>query len=119
MRLQVIFLLYEGMQTYLRLCLEGRRLCLIMASKQTYPCFACRKAGYEIPVYLDGKDPETGKTKYLNEDGTKHVHKTKEVKFTNEFHGTPEQHEEQDSVLKLLPSMNEKLDRLLNLAERK
>ena len=48
-----------------------------MASKQTYPCFACRKAGYEIPVYLDGKDAE-GHTKYLNEDGTKHIHKGKE-----------------------------------------
>ena len=47
-----------------------------VASKQTYPCFACRKAGYEVLVYLDGKD-EQGRTKYLNEDGTKHFHKTK------------------------------------------
>jgi hypothetical protein len=44
-----------------------------MASKQTYPCFACRKAGHEVQVFLDGKD-EQGRTKYLNEDGTKHTH---------------------------------------------
>jgi hypothetical protein len=48
-----------------------------MASKQLYPCFSCRRVGYEIPVYLDGKDAE-GRTKYLNEDGTKHIHKTKQ-----------------------------------------
>lgn len=44
-----------------------------MASKQTYPCFACRKAGHEVQVFLDGKD-EQGRTKYLNEDGTRHTH---------------------------------------------
>jgi hypothetical protein len=48
-----------------------------MASKQTYPCFACRKAGFKAPVLLDGNDDQ-GKTKYLNEDGTKRIHKTKE-----------------------------------------
>jgi hypothetical protein len=60
-----------------------------MASKQTYPCFACRKAGYEIPVYLDGKD-EQGRNKYLNEDGTKHIHKTKESQLTSQFKNEPE-----------------------------
>lgn len=64
---------------------------MVMASKQTYPCFACRKAGYEIPVYLDGKD-EQGHTKYLNEDGTKHVHKTKESNFGNRNLEQPQQH---------------------------
>jgi hypothetical protein len=44
-----------------------------MASKQTYPCFACRKTGHEVMVFLDGKD-EQGRTKYLNEDGTGHTH---------------------------------------------
>jgi hypothetical protein len=48
-----------------------------MASKQTYPCFACRKVGFEVPVLLGGNDDQD-KTKYLNEDGTKHIHKTKE-----------------------------------------
>jgi hypothetical protein len=44
-----------------------------MASKQTYPCFQCRKAGHEVMVFLDGKD-EQGRTKYLNEDGARHTH---------------------------------------------
>jgi hypothetical protein len=98
-----------------------------MASKQTYPCFACRKAGYEIPVYLDGKDSE-GRTKYLNEDGTKHVHKTNPLEkpsdesiqkgisaFTkmSELLGLVEQNR------KLLVTVDEKLTRLLSLAERK
>lgn len=98
-----------------------------MASKQTYPCFACRKAGHEVPVYLDGKD-EQGRTKYLNEDGTKHAHKTNPLEkpseesvqrgitaFTmmSDLIGLVEQ------TQKLLVSMDSKLDRLLNLAERK
>jgi hypothetical protein len=44
-----------------------------MAGRQTYPCFACRKAGHEVQVFLDGKDGQ-GRTKYLNEDGTGHTH---------------------------------------------
>ena len=45
-----------------------------MTSKQTYPCFACRKAGFDnVMVYLDGKDDQ-GNTKYLNTDGTRHHH---------------------------------------------
>jgi hypothetical protein len=44
-----------------------------MASRRTYPCFACQKTGNEVFVYLDGKD-EQGRTKYLNEDGTRHIH---------------------------------------------
>ena len=45
-----------------------------MASRKTYPCFACQKAGHdEVQVLLDGKD-EQGRTKYLNEDGTRHTH---------------------------------------------
>ena len=45
-----------------------------MASRKTYPCFVCQKAGHdEVLVFLDGKD-EQGRTKYLNEDGTRHTH---------------------------------------------
>ena len=45
-----------------------------MGSRKSYPCFACQKSGYEdIIVILDGKDNQ-GRTKYLNEDGTKHTH---------------------------------------------
>jgi hypothetical protein len=45
-----------------------------MASKQTYPCFACRKAGFQVLVFLDGKD-EQGKTIYKNLDMTPHQHR--------------------------------------------
>ena len=88
-----------------------------MASKSTYPCFACRKAGYEIPVFLDGKDAE-GRTNYLNEDGTKHIHKTKAEAGFNQNHAQESSLDSKDYGA-LLVSMNEKLDRLLNLAERK
>lgn len=87
-----------------------------MASKQTYPCFACRKAGHEIPVYLDGKDSE-GRTKYLNEDGSKHVHKTKATFAGNDAQKSS--NSESKDYGALLAAINEKLDRLLNLAERK
>ena len=89
-----------------------------MASKQTYPCFACRKAGYEIPVYLDGKD-EQGRTKYLNEDGTKHIHKAKADTRPNQNHLDQETSFDNRALNSLLVSMDSKLDRLLNLAERK
>lgn len=92
-----------------------------MASKQTYPCFACRKAGYEIPVYLDGKDAE-GRTKYLNEDGTKHVHKTNPLEKPSEesvlrgitaFTMMADLIQLVEHNQKLLVSVNEKMDRLL------
>lgn len=86
-----------------------------MASKQTYPCFACRKAGHEVSVFLDGKD-EQNRTKYLNEDGTKHVHKTKEEQQKQQHHETLPSIEQ---IHNLLASIDGKLDRLLNLAERK
>ena len=44
-----------------------------MASRKTYTCFVCQKAGHEVQVFLDGKD-EQGHTKYLNEDMAKHTH---------------------------------------------
>lgn len=44
-----------------------------MASRKTYTCFVCQKAGHEVQVFLDGKDAE-GHTKYLNEDMTRHTH---------------------------------------------
>jgi hypothetical protein len=47
-----------------------------MASKQTYPCYVCKKAGYDnVRVYLDGRTAD-GKTIYKNEDMTPHVHKS-------------------------------------------
>lgn len=44
-----------------------------MASRKTYTCFVCQKAGHDVQVFLDGKD-EVGHTKYLNEDMTRHTH---------------------------------------------
>jgi hypothetical protein len=96
-----------------------------MASRNTYPCFACRKAGYEIPVYLDGKDAE-GRTKYLNEDGTKHVHKTNPLEKPSEesvqrgisaFTMMTDLTILVEPTQKLLVTVDGKLDRLLNLAE--
>jgi hypothetical protein len=98
-----------------------------MASKQMYPCFACRKAGYEIPVYLDGKD-EQGRTKYLNEDRTNHVHKTNPLEKPSEesvqrgitaFTMMTDLTILVEQTQKLLVTMDGKLDRLLNLAELK
>jgi hypothetical protein len=48
-----------------------------MASKSTYVCFTCRDNSYPgVQVYLDGRD-EAGKTKYLNSDMTRHIHREK------------------------------------------
>jgi hypothetical protein len=44
-----------------------------MASRKTYTCFVCQKAGHEVQVFLDGKD-EQGRTKNLNVEGTKHTY---------------------------------------------
>lgn len=68
-------------------------------------------------VYLAGKDANN-KTIYLEEDGSPHVHKTKEEQ--------KQQHQETlsssptvEHIHNLLASMDGKLDRLLNLADRK
>ena len=45
-------------------------------SRKPYECFKCRDNGYaNTMVYLAGKD-ESGKTVYVEEDGTPHLHKT-------------------------------------------
>lgn len=74
-----------------------------MASRNTYPCFACRKAGYEILVYLDGKD-EQGRTKYLNEDGSKHVHKQQQQEQQQQQQQP--QRQQQDTLLSTGQLMN-------------
>jgi hypothetical protein len=55
-----------------------------MASKQTYECFVCKKAGFpDTRVYLDGKT-EDGKTVYKNTDMMLHQHKiTKQQEQTS------------------------------------
>ncbi len=99
-----------------------------MASKQLYPCFACRKAGYEIPVYLDGKD-EQGHTKYLNEDGTRHIHKVQVTQAQQQAQPKSEYDKSVDNGItafgmmssliglveqnqKVLVTLNEKMDHL-------
>jgi hypothetical protein len=82
-----------------------------MTSKQTYPCFACRKAGFEVQVFLDGKD-EQGRTKYLNEDGTSHFHQGSSQ--TQQQEQSQPQQQSKDEIMPLLKTMNAKLDRLIS-----
>jgi seryl-tRNA synthetase len=52
-------------------------------SRKPYECFRCRDNGFpNTQVYLAGKD-EQGKTIQLEEDGTKHVHKTQQKQQDN------------------------------------
>jgi hypothetical protein len=54
-----------------------------MASKQTYECYVCKKAGFaDVRVYRDGKT-EDGKTIYKNTDMTAHQHKQGEQQQTD------------------------------------
>jgi hypothetical protein len=101
-----------------------------MASRKSYPCFACRDSGFDnVMVLLDGKDSE-GKTKYLNEDGTRHTHKVQQQSSSTNIE-QPEQSSVDKGISafsmmtdlirlveqnqKLLTNLNEKVDRLLNL----
>jgi hypothetical protein len=115
-----------------------------MASKQTYECFVCKKNGFpETRVYLDGKT-ETGQTIYKNEDMSPHIHKQR-VRSSEELeeyhqqvakkqHMTVQEQLDQDfiphtierdvwryfkHVSEKLDVIDSKLERLLNLAERK
>jgi hypothetical protein len=74
-----------------------------MASRKTYICFVCQKSGHEVQVYLDGKDAE-GRTKYLNEDGTKHIHKTK-------LQQQPQQQQHEQDNNPLAPVSDESVER--------
>lgn len=93
-----------------------------MASKQTYPCFACRKAGHEVQVFLDGKE-EQGRTKYLNEDGTRHTHLGSSSQQQQQQQ--PQQHTQRplkqpqdvDLVLEV-KLLHQKLDKVLSLLEK-
>jgi hypothetical protein len=78
----------------------------------------CRDSGFpNTMVYLAGKD-DHGRTIQLEEDGTKHIHK--QVKGQQQQpQPQPQQQQQQtmDGLMKLLVSIDSKLDRLLNLAE--
>jgi hypothetical protein len=86
-----------------------------MASRKTYTCFVCQKSGHGVQVFLDGKDAE-GKTKYLNEDMTRHTH----------LGSSPQQQQQQQqpeasTIIVTEPTslkiINAKLDRIIGLLE--
>ena len=82
-------------------------------SRKPYECFKCRDKGYSnTMVYLAGKD-ESGKTVYVEEDGTPHLHKTNKqgssTVVTNTTTPTME-----PTLLKII---NAKLDRIISLLE--
>jgi hypothetical protein len=98
-----------------------------MTSKQTYPCFTCRKAGIEVQVFLDGKD-EQGNTKRLNLDGTRHYHQQPSSTAQEVVHqGQTQpaatsttivtQSTKDDRILALLNDLNIKLNHVIKLLE--
>jgi hypothetical protein len=96
---------------------------LAMATKSTYPCFACRKAGFEVQVFLDGKDDQ-GRTKYLNEDGTRHYHQgasstASEVLAQHGHQAQPPRQQEQGpqmgDLMLILKLLTQKVDQVLDL----
>lgn len=102
-----------------------------MASRKTYPCFACQKTGHDdVWVFLDGKD-EQGRTKYLNEDGTIHTHLGSSQLQTQQQPTTKPTHQQlqqqgQGSMTAIsvseatqLKIVNAKLDRILSLLEER
>lgn len=101
-------------QTRARLLLcMGRYRIEAMASRKTYSCYVCQKAGHDIQVFLDGKD-EQGRTKYLNEDMTKHTHLGSSSSISQE------QQLASTTIVTELTSIkiiNAKLDRIISLLE--
>ena len=105
-----------------------------MASRKTYTCFVCQKAGHEVHVFLDGRDSE-GHTKYLNEDMTKHTHLGSSSSNSNSSNSNlqqpPQQQPQQasttivtqstkeDRVLNLLGDLTIKMNRVIKLLEDK
>jgi hypothetical protein len=83
-----------------------------MASRKPYECFKCRDNGFpETMVYLAGKDDQ-GKTVYIEEDGTGHVHKTQTQTKSSSNGSTTVVSE--STQLKII---NAKLDRVISLLE--
>ena len=98
-----------------------------MASRKTYPCFVCQKAGHdEVLEFLDGKD-EQGRTKYLN--GIRHTHLGSSQQQTQPQSTTLPTHQQlqqqghgsttviPSSELMQLKIVNAKLDRIISLLE--
>jgi len=82
-----------------------------MTSPRAYECFVCKRQGVGgVQVYLDGKDTE-GRTKYLNDDMTTHIHQGNTT--STQLLNAPQQTSKED-VIPLLRIINAKLDRLLS-----
>ena len=85
-----------------------------MASRKSYECFKCRDFGFpNTMVYLAGKN-ESGKTVYIEEDGTGHLHKTKQQLPQTQQGSTTVVTE--PTATKIL---NAKLDRIIALLEER
>jgi hypothetical protein len=90
-----------------------------MASKQTYECFTCKKAGFpDTRVYLDGKTAD-GKTIYKNEDMTPHQHKHSSApKFIQNMNSTTSSTQESQQQEQLsLKLIHARIDRVVQLLE--
>jgi hypothetical protein len=87
-----------------------------MTSKQTYPCFTCRKAGFEVQVFLDGKD-EHGNTKRLNMDGTRHYHQQPSLSSTAEQVVHQYQGQQPDLLLQI-KLLDQKIQKILDLLQK-
>lgn len=90
-----------------------------MASKQTYPCYVCKKAGFDdVRVYLDGRTAD-GKTIYKNEDMTPHNHKQEQISqqtWENTEYGKSVDTSNTNALLKIIIA---ELQRLIKLFEEK
>jgi hypothetical protein len=87
-----------------------------MASRRTYTCFVCQKAGQDVQVFLDGKD-EQGRTKYLNEDGTRHTHLESSNSTSQPSVGVSGERERVDPVMKMLNDLNIKMNHVIRMLE--
>jgi hypothetical protein len=81
-------------------------------SRKPYECFKCRDNGYaNTMVYLAGKD-ESGKTVYVEEDGTPHLHKTKHNHSISDYQGSVT-----EPITTAMKIINAKLDRIIALLQ--
>ena len=86
-------------------------------SRKPYECFKCRDNGFpNTLVFLAGKDDQ-GRTIQLEEDGAKHIHKTKEQ--VQQKQQQPQQQQSSNIVTEptstSIKIINAKLDRIIAL----
>ncbi|MGH9856482.1 MAG: hypothetical protein ACRD4B_01440 [Acidobacteriota bacterium] len=89
-----------------------------MASRNTYECYACKKAGFpNIRVYLDGKT-ESGQTIYKDEDLTPHQHQHKQQSQSQQPQAQQVEVTNADLVLQI-KLLQQKMDSILELLTAK